>query len=237
MHKITTRKPTPKEKQVIETLLKPDYASFFVLLILSCGAAWIFGKLGWWFGSFISADVAAYARIGGWGIGFALGIPVLGSLIPHARKQNKLARLDIEAQLVQDIHVKDPIITEVAMLGNNGPILAMDIGDEKILFLQGQWLYDCEIYDAEIPNDEVGDQFFNGFPNPHSFPSSEFRISRFPNTGEVLKILVSGDYLIPGDPVDALKPDHLFQPSELFNGSLDNLGVVMDREHAIRTAR
>jgi hypothetical protein len=237
VHTISTRAPTLKEQQVIYTLMKPDYASFGCLVVLSGGAAWTFGKIGHWIGSFFSENVSTYAQWVGWIAGVALGIPILVALIPYGRRQQKLATRDRETQLVQEIHVIDPRVIEVAMVGNIGPNLAIDIGDEKILYLQGQWLYDCDIYGAESPENDEGDELFNGLPAPHSFPCSEFTISRLPNSGEVLHIRVAGNYLPPETPVEALKPEHRFQPSELFKGSLDDLAGVMQREHATRKAR
>lgn len=217
--------------------MKPDYASFGCLIILSGGSAWTFGLLGHWIGSFISENVAIYAQWGGWIAGIALGISILVAIIPYVRKQKKLAIRDYETQVVQEIHVTNPRVIEVAMVGNTGPNLAIDIGDEKILYLQGQWLYDCGIYGVESPENDDGDEMFNDLPAPHSFPCSEFTLSRFPNTGEVLRICVVGDYLPPEATVEALKAEHQFQPSELFSGSLDDLASIMDHEHLRRRAR
>jgi hypothetical protein len=217
--------------------MKPDYASFGCLIILSGGAALAFGLLGHWVGSFISENVAIYAQWGGWTAGIALGIPILVAVIPYGRKQQKLAIRDHETQVVQEIHVTNPRVIEVAMVGNIVPNLAIDIGNEKILYLQGQWLYDRGIFGAESPENDEGDEMFNGLPAPHSFPCSEFTLTRLPSTGEVLQICVVGDYLPPEAPVETLKAEHQFQPSELFSGSLDDLASIMDHEHLRRRAR
>lgn len=217
--------------------MKPDYASFGCLTVLTGAAAWTFGKVGHWIGSYVTENVATYAQWAGWIVGIALGIPILVAIIPYSRKQQKLATRDYETQLVQEIRVTDPRVIEVAMVGNIGPNLAIDIGYDKILFLQGQWLYDCQIYGAQSPENDEGDELFNGLPAPHSFPCSEFTISRLPSTGEVLHIHVAGDYLSPEAPVEALKSEHQFQPSELFSGSLDDLASIMDHEHLRRRAR
>jgi len=216
--------------------MKPDYASFGCLIVLSGGAAWTFGKVGHWIGSFSSEDVATYAQWVGWIAGIALGILILVAIIPYGRKQQKLATRDHETHQVQEIHVTDPRVIEVAMVGNVGPNLAVDIGDDKILYIQGQWLYACDIYGAASPENDEGDELFNGLPASHSFPCSEFTISRLQNTGEVLHIHVAGDYLPPEAPVEALKSEHQFQPSELFSGSVDDLASIMDHEHLRRKA-
>ena len=237
MHTISTRKPTQHEQHAISTHMKPDYASFGCLIFLFGGTAWMLGKIGHWIGAFISEDVASYSRYGGWIAGIAIGIPLLASFILYLRKQKKLAIRDHDAQIVQLIHVTNPRVVEIAMLGNIGPNLAIDIGNEKILYLQGQWLYDCKVYGANSPENDDGDEVFNGLPAPHSFPCSEFTISRLPNTGEVLHIHVAGVDLPPEAVVEALKSQHQFQPSELFVGSLDELPSIMDHQHLKRRAR
>lgn len=238
MHTISPRTPTPEERRVIEALLKPDYASFGCLIILSGGLAWTFGLIGYWVGSFSSPMVASYARWAGWITGVALGLPILFALIPFDRKLRKLAERDHVAQLVQDIHVVDPRVIEVAAIGNRSPNLAIDIGAGKILYLQGQWLYKEELYGAVSPAEDEGDDGddrFNGLRPPFSFPATEFVISRLPVSGEVLRIQVLGDYIQPGPPRDVLKPGYDFRPSELFSGSLDDIAGVLER--ACRASR
>ena len=132
------------------------------------------------------------------------------------------------------IHVLNPRVIEIAMVGNTRPNLAIDMAT-MILYLQGQWLYDPDIYGAP-PRDDEGDELFNGLPAPHSFPCSEFTITRLPHSGEVLRIQIVGNYLQPEPAVEALKSEHEFQPSELFSGSIDDLVMVMEREHKIRRA-
>lgn len=196
----------------------------------------MFGILARWFGSFASSDVATYAQWAGWGISAALFIPILAGLIPYERRQRQLASRDNAFQVVQEIHVTDPRVVEIGLINDNAPVLALDIGGEMILFLQGQWLLERGTYGAAIPVNDEGDEKFNGLPPPHSFPCTDFTISRFPSSGEVLRIHVAGDYLAPGAIVETLRPEYQFQPSEVFNGSLDHLDDVLAREHAGRTA-
>lgn len=216
--------------------MKPDYASFGCLAVLSAGTAWTFGRAGHWLGSFISADVSSIAQWAGWLGGIVLGVPIFVALTPFGRKQMQLATRDHEEQLIQEIHVINPRAIEITMIGNIGPNLAIDIGDGMILYLQGKWLYDADIYGAAVQQDDEGDELFNGFPPPHSFPCSEFTISRLPHSGEVLRIHVVGKYLQPEPAVEALKSEHEFQPSELFSGSIDDIVEVMGREHETRRA-
>ena len=151
--------------------------------------AWMFGDLVYWLGSFISADVAKYLEWDGWAGTAAVFLPLFLSLNRYERKERKLGSRDLEDLLIQEIHVTDPRVVEVAMLGNLGPNLAIDIGDDKILYLQGQWLYDSEIYGANAPENDEGDDSYSGHPAPHSFPSFEFKISRWPNSGRVFQVV------------------------------------------------
>lgn len=236
MHTISTRPPTPDEQKTIAARSRTDVASYGCITLIAAGPAFLLGKLGHWLGAFVSPEIAVYGQCIGWAIAAAIYIPMLISFVPYERRQRKLAEIDKRNQLVQDIHVTSPRFVEVAMVGNTGPNLAIDIGNERILYLQGQWLYDCDIYGAASPENDEADELFNGLPTPHSFPSSEFTISRLPNSGEVLRIQVSGDHVRPETSVDALKPEHRFQPSELFSGSIEDIAGVLEREHASRNA-
>ena len=78
------------------------------------------------------------------------------------------------------------------------PSLCLDIGNDKYLLLNGQWLYNDEIYGDESKKyyDEESD-IFNCYNKPFSFPSTEFEIwiSKLDNQPE--KIVVLGDYIEP----------------------------------------
>jgi len=94
MHTVTTRQPTPEERQSISARTRPDYASYVWLFLFSAGTAWMFGILGHWLGSFISTDVSTYAKWAGFCAGAALAIPILAVLIPYERRQRQLASRD-----------------------------------------------------------------------------------------------------------------------------------------------
>ena len=115
---------------------------------------------------------------------------------------------------------------------DNEPILAFDLGGERILYLQGQWLYDERKYGAPPRNEDPIEDVINGLPHPYSFPSTDFTIARFPHSGEVLSIRVSGCCLSPAADMHALKPEYEFGDSELFDGNLDDIAEVLAQEHA-----
>jgi hypothetical protein len=195
------------------------------------------GKLGGWIGGLISPDAAVYGQWLGWLGAAVMCVVVLVSFIPFERRRRQRAVRDQEAQMLQEIHVLDARAVEIGLISDNEPILAIDIGENKFLFLQGQWLRDPATYEAPGPEGDPDDQFINGLPAPHSFPSSEFTVSRFPNSGEVLGIRVRGSYVAPQTVVEALKPEYEFGDSELLDGSLEDIAGVLAREHECRRAK
>ena len=238
MHTIATRKPTPEEQRLIAGRTKPDIASYgCITSFFAIVPALLLGKLGGWLGRFISPDASTYGQLLGWLLAVIIFVAVLVTFIPYERRQRQRASQDHEAQIIQDIHVTEPRIIEIGLINDNEPILAFEIGENKILYLQGQWLRDCATYGAEPLEGDPHDEFVNGLPEPHSFPSTEFTVSRFPNTGEVVGIRVAGSYLAPATEVEALKPEYEFGDSELLDGSLDDIAGVLAREHERRNAR
>jgi hypothetical protein len=235
MHTITTRTPSPEEQWLIAGRARPDFASYGCLtLFFAIAPVYPLGKLGGWLGGFISADAATYGQWLGWLVAALLFVVAIVSFLPYDRRRRQRAVQDREAQIVQDIHVVAPHVIEIGLISDNEPILAFDIGDNKILYLQGQWLRDYGTYGTEGPEGDPHEEFVNGLPAPYSFPSSEFTISRFPNSGEVLGIRVAGHYVAPQSVVEALKPEYEFGDSELLDGSLQDIADVLAREHERR---
>ena len=238
MHTITTRPPNPTEQRLIAGRTKADVASWGCLVIFfGIGPAFLLGKLGGWVGGFISEDASAYGQWLGWGLSAALFVSVVATFLPYERRLRRRAVRDEQDRIVQVIHVIEPRVIEIGLINDNEPILAFDIGDDKILYLQGQWLRDAGTYGAEEPEGDSFDEFINGLPAPHSFPATEFTVSRFPGCGEVLGIRVYGKYTAPQKVVEALKVEYEFGSSEVFDGSLDDIASVLAREHERRNAR
>jgi hypothetical protein len=130
--------------------------------------------------------------------------------------------------------VSNPQVIEIGLISDNEPVLVFDIGDQKLLLLQGQWLRDEATYSAPALEGEPHEEFLNGFPEPHSFPSTEFTVARLPHSGQVLGIRVSGRYLAPEKTVGALSSEYEFGDSELLEGPIDEIDEVLAREHARR---
>jgi hypothetical protein len=237
MHTITTRSPSPTEQQLIAQRTGPDWASYgCIILFFAIVPAYLLGKLGGWLGGFVSEDASAYGRWIGWLLAGVLFVSAIISFMPYERRRRQRASRDREEQIVQEIHVVEPRVIEIELISDNEPILAFDIGENKILFLQGQWLRDYETYGTNRPEGDPLEEFINGLPAPYSFPSSEFTLTRLPHSGEVLGLRVAGRYVAPQAVVEALKFEYDFADSELLDGSLDDIPGVLAREHERRRA-
>jgi hypothetical protein len=55
-----------------------------------------------------------------------------------------------------------------------------------------------------------------------------------PNSGHVFRIRVTGDYLNPDDPIDALKPGFNFHYCEIIHGSIDDIPDALQAEYERR---
>lgn len=236
MHSVVTRQPTPEEQRVVEGQKRPDVASFGCLaLFFGVLPVLLLGKLGAWSGAFVSQRASASGRWIGWSLGIGVCVWAIIKFLPYERRQRLRGREDAIEQVVQEISVSDPRVIEIGLINDNEPILAFDIGDGKILFLQGQWLREDSIYGAPRQQGDPEEQFLNGLPEPFSFPSTAFTVTRLPHSGRVTSIRVQGDYLPPERTVEALKREYEFGDSELFDGAFDDIAGVLARAHAQRT--
>jgi hypothetical protein len=138
--------------------------------------------------------------------------------------------------MVEVITVSEPRVIEIGAISDNEPILAFDIGDRSILYLQGQWLRDEATYGSPARPGDPLEEFFNGLPAPYSFPSRAFVVTRLPNSGRVLGIRVNGQYVAPEKSVEALRPEYELGDSEIFDGSVDDLAEILAKKHAQREA-
>lgn len=235
-HTISSRPPTADERAVIERQAKPDAASygclavaFGIMPIVSLAAA------GGWLVRRWDPGLVGTGRTIGAIAGAGILARVLFSFVPFERRRRRRAADDAKEMRVQEVEVRDPRVVSLSLIGDNAPILAFDIGLGKLLFLQGQWLVnDDAIYGVPAPQGDAFEEFLNGLPPPHSFPSDAFTVTRLPHSGHVLGIHVTGNYLRPEREVDALRREFQFADSEVFEGELDRIAEVLAREHAAR---
>jgi hypothetical protein len=235
MHHIRTRPLTDDERRFLETRTKSDAVGCFFLAILAVGIpGYGLSLLGSMLGGLHSPQAADWGRWAGVLVWIVMFLPLLVGYRRAEAAQRRRAVRDADEGVVEEIHVSTNRVVEIALVSNNAPILAFDLGGQKILYLQGQWLYDEQRYGGSPSEEDPSEKVFNGLPPPNSFPSREFTITRFPHSGEVAGIRVSGPYLPPAAVVDALKPEYSFADSELFDGDLDDIADVLAREHARR---
>lgn len=78
------------------------------------------------------------------------------------------------------------------------PSLCFDIEENRRLLLNGQWIYEDNIYgdNAKEFYDAESD-IFNRYTAPYSFPADAFEIWTSNLDGRPLRIVVSGDYIEP----------------------------------------
>lgn len=235
MHVIHTRPPTEAERRIIKGQAGLDVASYgCLILLLGIIPMALLALLGGWLGGLIWADGTATGCWVGAALGAAILVCALTTFIPYERRQRQRAAMDSQSQVVEAITVSDARWIEIGLVSDNEPIVAFDIGEGKILFLQGQWLRDPATYDAPVPREDGPEGVLNGLPTPHSFPSTSFAVTRLPHSGRVLGIRVHGAYLAREREVEALRPEYEFGDSEVFDGDLEQIADVLSRAHNAR---
>ncbi len=221
---------------MIERQVKPDAASYGCLTVMfGIGPVVLLALGGGWIAKFVAPAHVGVGRAIGVAAGIAVFLSALVTFIRFELRERRRAAADVKDMAVQEIEVRDPRVVEIGLINDNAPILAFDIGNGRLLFLQGQWLInDDSLYDAPPLKGDAYDEYVNGLPPPHSFPSRAFTLTRLPHSGRVLKIRVAGDYSRPEREVEALRPEYDFGDSELFDGELDEIANALAREHTRR---
>lgn len=233
-HKVLSRAMTEVERHAVGMMTKREWASYgcifmvlgwipiaLICILIACVVGWLDRPPIY----ALSIIVGGIALTGWIIIAFIRGVKEI-----ETRERHR-ARKDLESDMVQVLEVNHPRSIEIGALNDNAPILAMDIGDDVILYLQGQWLLDAETYSGECSTDDPDQETFNGLPAPLSYPSSGFTMTRTLNSGRVLSIQVDGVYQPPESLIEALKPEHDFRDSELFTGRLDDIAEILRIAH------
>ena len=179
-----------------------------------------------------SPDYVLLARSMGGAAGALIFLWAIVDLHRSERRHREEALLDEEDHTVEVISIHNPRVMELASQGDNDPVLALDIGENEVLLLQGSWLPDPRTYGTHDHGDsDANDAILNGLPHPFSFPNTDFTLTRLPHSGDVLRIECRGSYQAPDQTVGALPHTYHFRDSELFNGNLDNLPHILDEAH------
>jgi hypothetical protein len=142
------------------------------------------------------------------GLGVVVLVLVVVALFAHsflqyhrpirARQREDEAQATVE---VLAIAAAEPI--EIPPMHSSvSPAFAIELEGGRTLLLLGQWLSEEATFggtpsDREGWDDDAGDAFGNALPPPFSFPTRDFTVHRFPISGEVLRIELTGPYVHP----------------------------------------
>src|SRR5262245_8255727 len=134
MHSIHTRAATSDERRMIAARSRPELACYgCITIFFGIVPAFVLGRVGSWLGGMISPEASKYGQWIGWLIAASLWAGVLVSFTRLEHRRRKRAVQDRESELIQEIRVTDPRVVEIGLINDNEPILALDIGDGKIL--------------------------------------------------------------------------------------------------------
>jgi hypothetical protein len=222
MHAITSRAVNSEERRAISWLTKQGLATFGCIAVFSVGV------------SLAVFRTSVASIVAGLFVAFCLAALIVVS--PTSRRFRQRAAKDAESHVVEELHVSGPRVCEIGSDTDNEPVLVFDIGEGKLLLLQGQWLRDATTYGANPRDGDPFDEYLNGLPAPYSFPSTDFTVIRLPHSGEVLRVLVGGKYLKPDGPVVAMRAEYEFGMSEILDGRFEEVADVLEAEHARRLA-
>lgn len=145
-------------------------------------------------------------------------------------KKQKSGKTPAPDQHIEEWHIKTSRVLELIPLGDDDPVLCFEADPDRVIMLKGQWLRDECTYGAPPIRDDPDENFLNGLGSPFSFPCREFIVIRWPDSGRVLAIKCSGDYLAPESSKINIKRDYYFSSSECFHGTLEQLDQVLERE-------
>ncbi|HVX84989.1 MAG TPA: hypothetical protein VH253_09245 [Phycisphaerae bacterium] len=236
MYTLTSRDATPQELADIHRHAHASVGSFLsVSFLFGVLPVLILQYLGAWVAMRVNQGATLVGRILGGVMGGGIFLWAVNDMRRAERRHHDEAVLDEVDHQVEVLTVYNPRVLLLASRADSDPVLAIDIGDNQVLLLQGSWLHDPQTYGTHDHGDcDANVAILNGLPHPYSFPASQFTITRMPHSGDVLKIEVEGGYVKPIQTVGALPATYNFRDSEIFDGSLDDLPHVLHEEHRRR---
>ena len=218
-----------EERAVAAQAAGPDGSSrgFLVLLIAgSCvGLALLFGFLA----SLVSESWRTGGTIAGAAAGLVMGVVFFRGFGQFERELRDRSAADLAEGEVEEIVVEcDAVVAIEADHSSLIPALALEIGDDDLLVLAGQWLGDPPLYGSDVTEaDDALEGFeeiwWNGLRPPHAFPTRRFTVVRFSASGDVLAIRPEGEYLAPARTVPFDLGRYNPQPSQVLKGTLSEL--------------
>jgi len=188
---------------------------------LGCGVEWLLSRMG--------IDIAPYVRYLLPMLIVAFVVYSLVSFRRYAKLEAALLKADFESQQIQEIHIENAPVIQVEAVSDKLPVVCFDIGDNRLLFLWGQWLTEPETYGmtGNFEDTDEDETHLNYIRDPYGFPSTKFVIVRAPNSGFVFKIEIKGSYLSPSKIARALKVGYDLGDSELLVGNIEELPQLL----------
>jgi hypothetical protein len=130
----------------------------------------------------------------------------LASNLSFFRKVERPRSLEKDSTAVEVFETSAQRVLDIEPLGDNAPALCFFVGDRKALLLVGQWLLE---YD--------------------SFPAESFRVHRWRETKECIRIEVTGPQIEPEHSTARLRPSHRFRQLQIIDAAPETLQQDLDR--------
>lgn len=241
MHVIRLRDPTEDEWDLIRDRVRADLGGLFWAFLAGVAAV----LLSWWIHDFMAPFLGPFivllSNLAIAAVGVSTVTWVLKIHFRHEKKRLQGAVRDLEMGQVQEIYVHEPRIFRLSPLKVDDLVpchLCLDLGEGLLLYLGGEWIFDPLIFGATIDDleklQETDFDRVNFMPDPFGFPCTEFILTRLPGSGTVLSVKILGKYLGPLDELDVMEREHDFQDSELLQGKLEDIAMILAREHERR---
>lgn len=232
-HTISQRPATAEEQAQIET--SP------MRVAVGCGGL-VFGSLPVVVAAYIGGVLLGWLPepdavgwlilIGALVLTIALAVGMTLFYTRFMRRMLEPHRRDAEAGMVEVIEVAGARVVAIEPSDPDDRVaMAFDIGDGKLLYLAGEWLWDRDIYGApaSVETGEDDSTSANGLAPPYRFPSEAFTLVRAPRSGDVLSLRVTGPPLALGDEQDVLPDYGIAGDSLIFHGTLETLHASISR--------
>jgi len=229
----TFEKASDAELAIFRHEARHCYASIgYIVLFFGLGSSIALWFVFGWIGGLISDSWMVHGHHLGILAGAAICIISIAGLIRSNRDRRDDGIKDLQRGEIEVLEVKASAVVRIGLINDNEPILCFQIDSDKILYLQGQYMYDPHIYGQENESSASESEDLksvNCMSGKMAFPNSGFIIRRLPLNGRVLGITLNGEEMDYGAEIDALKPGYNFPDSIVIHGSLEFIPEALDR--------
>ena len=195
-----------EERRILENLIRDGGRSFFLVeFLISIVLGLVFVALMRRVAGYVSLDIPVE-----WGVPTGLFLGCLIGIIWKVRlrrgeaSSNKEYCADLEGGETELLEVDVHGVVKLEEFEDEGSGYFLDVGDSRILFLQGQYLYDLE--------------------EEKRFPNRKFDLRRAPNSKLVFDLKCRGEPLFPLRTLDPEKVEVAVPPDgTVFEGLLEEI--------------